>query len=337
MFSHDPHTAIPAGAFTQWVTAISAEPNSIGWQAAVASLLESGAFKPGNVHPAAGFHDLDHADFVAAAQAIAEPFGGVRHTPAAGHVGSVILAAVEAAVAATQSNANLGIVLALAPLAAAAMPLERGVCQVLAAFGPADAAAVWQAIALAHPGGLGRVERHDVAGPPPADIIAAMRMARDRDAIARLWADGYEPLFRDDASSPGMVPLLERALNHAATTSDAILHAFLHHLACHHDSLVARRHGDAVAAEVSREAAALVRLPAARQAAAIAAFDTTLRAGRLVDGRRRPINPGTTADLTAAALFVLLRRGWQLGPPSLADTSGPLVPLPSLQGPSHGS
>ena len=337
MFSHDPHLAVSADAFTPWVAAIPAEPGSIGWQAAVASLLESAAFKPGNVHPAAGFDDLDHADFVAAALAIAEPFAGVRPTSSAGRLGNLILAAVEAAVAATQSNANLGIVLALAPLAAAAMPLEHSVCKELASLGPADAAAVWQAIALAHPGGLGRVEQHDVAGPPPDDILAAMRMARDRDAIAWLWADGYEPLFRDDTSSPGMVPLLERALASTATTNEAILQAFLQHLACHRDSLIARRHGDAVAAEVSGEAAAILSLPAAQQAAAIAAFDTTLRTGRLVDGRRRPINPGTTADLTAAALFVLLRRGWRLGPPSLANTPVPVVLLPSLQGPSHGS
>lgn len=336
MFSHDPHTVVPAEAFAQWVTAIPAEPGGIGWQAAVASLLESAAFKPGNVHPTASFQDLTHADFVAAAQAIAGPFAAVRPSAPSGHVGGMILAAVEAAVEATQSNANLGIVLALAPLAAAAMPLERGVCQVLGSLGPDDAAAVWQAIALAHPGGLGRVEQHDVAGPPPDDMVSAMRLARDRDAIARLWADGYEPLFHDDASSPGMVPLLARALADEPTTNDAILQAFLRHLACHPDSLIARRHGDAVAAEVSREAAAILSLPAGRQAAAITSFDTTLRAGRLVDGRRRPINPGTTADLTAAALFVLLRRGWRLGPPSPADTPFPTVPLPSLQGPSHG-
>lgn len=336
MFSHDPHTAVPADAFAQWVTAIPAEPGSIGWQAAVASLLESAAFKPGNVHPAASFQDLTHADFVAAAQAIAEPFSAVRPSSPVGHVGGMILAAVEAAVAATQSNANLGIVLALAPLAAAAMPLERGVRQVLAALGAADAAAVWKAITLAHPGGLGRVERHDMAGPAPDDIVVAMRLARDRDAIARLWADDYEPLFHDDAGSPGMVPLLARALADEPPTNDAILQAFLQHLACHPDSLIARRHGDAVAAEVSREAAAILSLPAARRTTAIAAFDTTLRVGRLVDGRRRPINPGTTADLTAAGLFVLLRRGWRLGPPSLAGTPFQAVPLPSLQGPSHG-
>jgi len=336
MFSHDPHSAAPAGAFAQWVTAIPAEPGSVGWQAAVASLLESAAFKPGNVHPAAGFDDLHHADFVAAALAIAEPFNSVHSPGTPGHVGNVILTAVKSAVAKTQSNTNFGIVLALAPLAAATMPPERGVCQVLASLGPDDAAAVWQAIAVAHPGGLGRVQQHDVAGPPPDDILAAMRLARDRDAIARLWADGYEPLFDDDASRPGMVPLLARAIANAATTNDAILQAFLQHLACHPDSLIARRHGDAVAAEVSRKAAAILSLPAGRQPAAITAFDTTLRAGRFVDGRRRPINPGTTADLTAASLFVLLRRGWRLAPPSLADTLFPTVPLPSLQGPFHG-
>ncbi len=61
------------------------------------------------------------------------------------------------------------------------------------------------------------------------------------------------------------------------------------------DTLVATEHGEAVAREVSARAAEIDDLDAARR-----------WAEELVD---RGINPGTTADLTAAALYVALSRG----------------------------
>ena len=318
MSSRELHIADFPCSLASWMAAIPAAPGSLGWQAAVASLLEAAAFKPGNVHPAAGFDDLQHDDFVAAAMAIAEPFNRLSQPRPRGcgdqppSVGRVILAAVEAAVAATRSNANLGIVLAITPLAAAATPLARGVAAVLSSLGQDDAVAIWQAIATAQPGGLGRVAQHDLAGPPPDSILEAMQLARDRDAIARLWAEGYAPLFRRDPSDPGMVWLLEEALVSGLPAAAAIQQAFLQQLACHPDSLIRRRHGDAVAARVSREAAAIQTLPASAQPAAIRRFDATLRSGTWCGDRPKPINPGTTADLVAAALFALLRNGWSL-------------------------
>ena len=304
-------------SFASWLAAIPTAPESLGWQAAAASLLESAAFKPGNVHPAAGFDDLQHNDFVAAALAIARPFNTLQQQPDSHPgepqpLGRVILAAVTAAATATRSNANLGIVLAMAPLAAAALPLEEHLPQVLASLDRSDAETIWQAIAIAQPGGLGRVAEHDLAGPPPENILEAMRLARERDAIARLWSDDYAPLFSRDAREPGMVMLLEDALSAGLPAAAAIQRAFLDHLALHTDSLIRRRHGEAVAAEVSREAAAIRQRPLQDQPAAISRFDARLRAGSLHNGRLRPINPGTTADLVAAALFVLLRGGWSL-------------------------
>lgn len=322
---------MPAG-LADWLREIPAAPGGVGWQAAAASLLESAAFKPGNVHPAAGFEDLHHADFVAAAQAIAEPFDAFQWRPSDGRserpaarLGQVVLAAVTAAGRVTRSNTNLGIVLAMAPLAAADIPLEHTVQQTLASLDRNDAADIWRAISVAQPGGLGRVGRHDLAGPAPTSILEAMRLARHRDAIAQLWADSYQSLFRRDPQRPGMAWLLETALTADLPAAAAIQQAFLQHLAVHHDSLIARRHGTAVAADVSHQAAAVVRLPIDEQPAAIRRFDTQLRAGRWCDGRQRPINPGTTADLVAAAVFVLLRRGW-----SLAGSAGTIDGLPPV-------
>lgn len=319
---------LPA-ALSDWIAAIPADRESVGWQATTACLLESAVPKPGNVHPGASFPDLTHNDFVKAALAIAKPFNAWLACPGdhqSPHLGKAILHAVQASVAATQSNANLGMVLAIAPLAASAMPLEVHLPAVLAACTTADAAAIWEAIALAQPGGLGKVDQHDLAGPAPDDILAAMRLAADRDAIARLWTENYDPLFERGRSSPdraglgrandmGMVPLLEQALTAGLGVGAAIQLAFLQHLARHLDSLIVRRHGQEVAQQISREAADIVSLPAGDRPTALAAFDAMLRAGRWSEGRLRPINPGTTADLVATALFVLLRQGWTL--PSL--------------------
>lgn len=262
-------------------------PGSRGWCAGAACILEASAPKPGNVHPGAGFPDLTHEELVAAAIAIAP----LMDQAAAAPLGQTILAAVEASARVTRSNANLGIVLAIAPLAAADPPAR--VLEPLARLGPTDAADVWRAIALARPGGMGTSDRHDLGSPPPADLRAAMHAAAHRDQIARLWATGYTDLFA------GLVADLAAEVAAGQSLDDAIVRSHLRQLARAPDTLIARRHGAEVAADVSRRAAAVLAAgPGWRPAAA--AFDRSLRAPRR-------INPGTTADLVAAALYILLR------------------------------
>lgn len=286
--------APPPAAIRDALGRIPAEcpPWGRGWCAAAACILEAAAPKPGNVHPGRDFPDLTHDELVAAALAIAPAMERASAVP----LGRTVRAAVEAARRVTRSNANLGIVLAIAPLAAvpgAAAAGAAGAEAVLAGLGPADAADVWAAIAAARPGGLGTTDRHDVAGPPPADILAAMRLAAPRDRIAALWAGGYADL------AAGLVATLAAEIAAHADLRDAIVRAFLAELARAPDSLIARRHGPAVAAGVSARAAAVLAVgPGWRDAAA--AFDRALRAPARV-------NPGTTADLVAAALYILLR------------------------------
>ncbi|MFM8734741.1 MAG: triphosphoribosyl-dephospho-CoA synthase [Pirellulales bacterium] len=277
------------------VAGLALPAGSRGWCATVAGILEATAPKPGNVHPAATFPDLDYADLVAAAVAI----GPVLEAAPGRPLGRTILAAVEAARAATATNANLGIVLLTAPLAAVpdGAPLDAGaVEQVLRRLGPADAADVYAAISIARPGGMGAAAKWDVAGDPPDDLREAMRLAAGHDEIARLWAEGFGPLFA------GPVADLEADLASGLPLDDAIILCHLRQLARRPDSLISRRHGEATAGEVSAGAAAVLALPAGERAGPLAAFDRSLRAPRR-------LNPGTTADLVAAALYILLREG----------------------------
>lgn len=285
---------------------------------AAASILEASAAKPGNVHPAAEFPDLTHTELVAAGLAIAPAMERAAEMP----LGQTVLAAVRAARSVTRSNANLGIVLAIAPLAAVpdataapatgapATAAPAAVAAVLARLTPADAADVWQAIRLSQPGGLGESPQHDLAGPAPADLLAAMRLAAPHDAIARLWTDGYQSLHA------GLVADLLAAIDHGLPLHDAIVDAFLAQLAREPDSLIARKHGLPVALEVSRHAAAARAAPQT-----IPAFDRFLRSPRR-------LNPGTTADLTAAALYILIRDGRLLSDAISPWSSSPLGGLP---------
>lgn len=275
-----------------------------GWAATMACLLEAAAPKPGNVHPAAAFPDLSHDDFVAAAIAIGPIFQRASRQP----LGSVILEAVRESRRVTRSNANLGMILAIAPLAAVPADawataaedacltsVAAAAAVVLARLDAADAAAVWLAIGEAGAGGLGKAARHDLTGPPPDEILAAMRLAAGRDSIAALWATGY---------GEGLMPLITDLATALATRDDwrrAIVDAFLRQLARTPDSLIRRRHGDTVAAAVSAQAAAVMSSDPADRPGAEAAFDRSLR------GPQR-INPGTTADLIATAVYILLRR-----------------------------
>ena len=285
-----------------------------GWSAAVASIFEAAAAKPGNVHPTASFPDLSFGDLVAAGIAIAEPMDQAVARP----VGETILTAVRASRAATPSNANLGIVLLVAPVAAVLDPqmTAEAIDAILASLSAADAEAIWQAIALARPGGLGTSDRCDIAGPPPGDVRAAMQHAADRDSIAWLWANGYADLFA------GPVADLARDAAAGVPLPQAIVRAHIRQLARVPDSLIVRRHGSDTAADVSRRAQALVAdEDAPNWPDKVAAFDAFLR-------QPRRLNPGTTADLLAAAIYILLRDGrlrpiLPCAPPSLQSFNRP--------------
>jgi triphosphoribosyl-dephospho-CoA synthase len=269
--------------------------------AQLACLLEASAPKPGNVSPGRHFADARYEDFLASAAAIGEPLAGAATRP----LGATVRLAIDATARWTRSNTNLGIVLLLAPLARAALlstDLRSTLRGVLESATVDDARDVYAAIRRAGPGGLGTVESQDVAAEPDVTLLGAMRLASDRDGIAREYVTAFATTFGTGA------PSLEQARGDGLSWDDAVVETFLTLLAAAPDTHVARRAGEAAAIEVSRRARAAVgeggvRSPAGRRA--IDELDRWLRDSRNLN------NPGTTADLTAAAIFVvLLRGGW---------------------------
>ncbi|MGU3667005.1 triphosphoribosyl-dephospho-CoA synthase [Methylobacterium sp. A49B] len=257
----------------------------IGTLYRAACLAELDALKPGNVHAFAAGHRMVVADFITSADVSA---------PALAQAGTGIGARVRDGVAATMAavgqNTNLGILLLCAPLAVAA---ERGqsVSASLDSLQSLDSEAVFAAIRLANPGGLGRAGNHDVAAPAPKSLLEAMAEAAGRDRIARAYVDNFA-----DVAAIGL-PALSAARETGLDPSWCTSAVHLAYLRSVPDSHIARKAGSATAEAVRREAeAALTGLDlACKPVTPLLALDASLKA--------RGLNPGTSADFTVATLF----------------------------------
>ncbi|WP_175940708.1 triphosphoribosyl-dephospho-CoA synthase [Caballeronia sp. BCC1704] len=256
--------------------------------------------KPGNVSIASAGHGMTAAQFIESAEMAATGL-----FVAGASVGMRILDAVRRTSNAVGCNTNLGIVLLAAPLCAALerLPRDRTVDTVhwhaateaaLASLDLDDARLAYRAIALANPGGLGEAREQSVHAPPTVDLRAAMTLAAHRDSIARQYANGFADVFGaglDAARDAGI-----------ANPRAAMLDAFLMFLSRWPDSHIVRKHGAATAQSVTRDAAVrranwhATGRPS--HAPELDAWDAELKAQR--------INPGTSADLAVATLFVAL-------------------------------
>jgi triphosphoribosyl-dephospho-CoA synthase len=277
-------------------------PADVAAAGQLACLLEVSAPKPGNVFPERHFHDTRYEDFLASAVAIGPALSGAAQHP----LGTTIRTAVEATRRWTKSNTNLGIVLLLAPVARAALSpgdtLRERLALALAETTVADAAQVYAAIRHAGPGGLGAIAAEDVSETPTVTLREAMALAADRDAVAREYVTDFALTFEVG------VPAIRASREEGLAWSEAAVEAYLTLLASTPDTHIARKLGQAEAQAVSRRAEEVRAAGGTRSAAgrkALAALDAELR-----DPRNRR-NPGTTADLTCAALFVvILEGGW---------------------------
>jgi triphosphoribosyl-dephospho-CoA synthase len=281
------------------VTATAAPPAAVVAAAAqLACLLEVRAPKPGNVSPDAAFRDATYEDFLASAVAIGPALAAAGERP----LGATIRAAVEATARWVPSNTNLGLVLLLAPLARAARRPGGDLLRARLAATLAETEDTYAAIRLAAPGGLGRADEQDVSHPPTASLRAVMALAADRDAVAREYASDFETTFALGA------PVLDRARAEGLSWRDAVVEVYLTLLAAAPDTHIARKLGGDAATSVQRRARATLDAGGVRTAAgreAVAALDRALR------DEANTLNPGATADLTGAAIYVvLLEGGW---------------------------
>jgi triphosphoribosyl-dephospho-CoA synthase len=201
-------------------------------------------------------------------------------------------------------------ILLLAPLAKAAAygahegGLRASLSQVLRGLTVQDARRAYEAIRSASPAGMGEVAQHDVTRDDVSITLReAMEAARERDAVAREYVTDFEITFALGAAT------LQRLWREGATFSEAVLTAFLTVLAGVPDTLIARKNGLTAAEDVSRRAAGILKAGGCAGEAGRARLAEL--ASELGD-QGHALNPGTTADLVAASLFVFLTEGGML-------------------------
>ena len=204
----------------------------------------------------------------------------------------------------TGGNTQFGAILLLTPLVRAAAE-DR--------LDPAGAASVVQATTVDDAVGFYRAFDHvevAVEDPPPAvdapdvrrggdaapdlrergqTLAAVMAESAPVDGVAAEWTEGFPRTFEAAGS----------ILDLSGPVADRAAAVYLDLLADRVDTFVASQHGPETARSVRDRAAA----------ARDGEVDPTALAEEFVE---RGINPGTTADLTAAALFVALRRGLEV-------------------------
>ncbi len=266
-----------------------------------ASVLEATAPKAGNVYPGKPFDDLTHRHFLIAADIAADSFADSTR-----RFSDRIVAAVERTVESTGTNVNLGILLLLGPIVAADESLgrtgsqphnllawQKAIGEILDSMDSHDAASICRAIAQSSAGGLGKVDTMDVhdLDAPSSDLMTAMRLAQSYDRIARQYASHFVDLISN------VVPVVEDSIRHSGDLLGGISIAHLKLLAIEPDTLIARKNGLPVATRIQRRAQKLL----IDDTTSVAQFDQLLRTGG------HHLNPGTTADLIAAAIYLLLR------------------------------
>ena len=267
--------------------------------AELALLLEvAGTPKPGNVDRRRDHPDLHFDHFLAGAVG-ASP--GLRLAAGSRSLGEAFERSVAGMAEQRGGNTQFGALLALCPLVRAASRDDltlTGVERVVAETTVDDACAFYRAfdhVGVAvddPPEGMA-----DLDVRRGSDATAAVRdrgltladlMARsaDVDGIAREWTDGF----------PGTFAAAERIAADDGPVSERGARVFLRLLADEVDTFVVKTSGDAAAREATERASAVLA----------GEEDPETLADEFVE---RGINPGTTADLVAAALFVALERG----------------------------
>lgn len=260
-----------------------------------ACCLDVAAIKPGNVSVYADGHRMKSDHFIKSANACAPALCAPQYT-----LGERVFQAVTKTRTVVSFNTNLGIILLCAPLVQAVFldkqqALRKSLAKVLSCTTVDDARYVYQAIRLAEAGGLGQVAEADLSCEPDISLREAMRLAERRDTIAAQYSNDYQLIFEQ------AIPALVEFRSKWGYNELAVSGVFLTLLAACPDSLVIRKQGMSVAQEVCDLAKNLrdeyyqCDKPRALEPRLLE-FDGHLK--------QKGINPGTTADLVVATVFV---------------------------------
>ncbi len=286
---------------------MNSDPDRVAQCAQLAMLLElSSSPKPGNVDRCHDFSDIGFHHFLISAVSAYPVFraaaSGEGRTGSP--VGSLILKGVKAwSDWNISSNTHFGSLVLMVPIAIAAGrpgPLHEKLDAVLKGTTVEDALDFYRAFGLAGARVADVGEFSLKASTFEEELLREdrtlldlMRLSQGHDLIAREWATSYERSF-------GIAKRLEKRLAGRGLVglNEGVVRTFLEALAEVPDSLVLAKFGEAKAREVSLKAG-------------LALEEGTLEAASRLDLEllAEDINPGSTADLVAASLFISLLKG----------------------------
>jgi len=299
----------------------------------LAMLLEVTASKPGNVTPTASFAGTRIEHFLASAVAAESSFEEAARRGIAVSENKLSISEVsigriikDCAVDINEwqkgGNTLLGTIMLFVPLAVAGgmtptgesfffdfNRLRANLRLAVESTTAEDAVRLYEAIDIAKPSGLGGAPDLDVTDPASktrllkenVSLYEVFKIAAGYDDICSEWVNNY-PITFDLA-----YPYLTSQLKHGDLNS-SVVHTFLKILSEHPDTFIARKVGVEKARAVSLDAKKVLKLGGLETAEgreSIIELDKWLRAsGNL-------LNPGTTADLTAAALALCTLGGYR--------------------------
>jgi triphosphoribosyl-dephospho-CoA synthase len=260
------------------------------------------------VHPNASFHDLDYSHFERASAAI----GQVIDEMDSASVGLLVLEATRKMMQVVETNTSLGTILLIAPLVVAwrdasgspglqgniearSLAIQSALSGVLSRLDASDSEQIYQAIRASKAGGLGDRDTMDVNGQAPMRIQDAMQFASTWDDIALQYSTNFDLVF-------GIASRLWHGKQVSVSWQDAVRQIQLELLSERVDSLIARKRGIDYAREIQTRAKSVLQsgdYGSVGFESAWVDLDQDMR-----DGNHGG-NPGTIADLIAAALFLL--------------------------------
>jgi triphosphoribosyl-dephospho-CoA synthase len=285
--------------------------DDVARSAQLALLLEVSAYpKPGNVDRTHDFVNTRYEHFLASSVAVYPVFraAAARGRAKQPGMGELVRSGVEESIAWQRGgNTHFGAFLLLVPLAMAAGACERydteklkqEAAEIMQNTTTGDAIEVYQAFPKAQVKVRTNVPAFDLTNEDAIKEIQAKKISfhellsisASYDLISRELVGGFELTFKYAA--------LIADFAKTKSINDAITHADIHLLAEVEDTFITMKFGAARSRYVRERAQQIVSQGYRR--AEIEAFDTELI--------REQLNPGSTADIIAAALFISILGG----------------------------
>jgi triphosphoribosyl-dephospho-CoA synthase len=312
-----------------------------------AALEVSGWPKPGNVHRTANYVDVTFEQIIASSIAIGPANREAGFKGLLAGLGKINIkdigighyikkSVIDFKAWHLNGNTHLGLCLLFIPLSASAgytfaqrqkiepVSLRRNVIRIMKETTSSDAIEVYKAIKKANPAGLGQLESIDAPDLTEKGVeqkivdrdhtlFDLMKVSSQWDTISLEWVTGMKISFEIGYST------IKRVYKETRKINIATVNTFLMLLSQFPDTFIARKVGVKViqdipravaiglkkAEEISKKAAAIIHMGGLKTdegKKALQTFDKELR----VD---RKLNPGTTADLTAASLLIAILCG----------------------------